>query len=76
MPVQQTGYRRFYALFLANHPAMHARAERVGPETLKTVRHIINEHGAQIGCPHYMGASLAPTLTTLLQLKQAGSRLG
>src|SRR5262249_25613563 len=36
----------------------------------QTVKQIINEHGAEVGCPHYIAASFAPTLCTLLQIKQ------
>ena len=72
MPVQQQGYRDFYALLLAGHPAMRERAKGVGQRTLATVRDIVNEHGAEMGCTHYIGASFAPTLNTLLQLKQLG----
>ena len=72
MPVQQWGYRRFYALFLGRHPMMKGRTEQVENHLKQTVEHIINEHGAQIGCPHYMGASMAPTMNNLLQIKQLG----
>ena len=72
MPIQQIGYRRFYALLLASHPTMAARARQVASDVRKTIRAIVNEHGAESACPHYIGASFAPTLTTLLQLKQLG----
>lgn len=72
MPVQQSGYRNFYALLLARHPTMVERARRVQKQALDLVHGLINEHGAEIGCPHYMGASFAPTLNTLMQLKQLG----
>ncbi|MHB9134534.1 MAG: hypothetical protein ACYDBB_25965 [Armatimonadota bacterium] len=72
MPVQQLGYRRFYAMMLGEHPTMQARAKAVTENTLETVRHIVNEFGAEIGCVHYIGASFEPTLTTLLQIKQLG----
>jgi hypothetical protein len=72
MPVQQWGYRRFYALFLARHPTMVERAGQVEAQLKGTVDQVINESGAEIGCPHYIGASLVPTLNTLLQLKQLG----
>jgi hypothetical protein len=72
MPVQQTGYRHFYALFLANHPDMKERAKSVTDDVLKTVQEIINEHGAEMGCVHYIGASFSPTLNTLLQIRMLG----
>ncbi len=72
MPVQQSGYRDFYALLLARHPTMIERAKLVDTRVRATVRRLINESGAEIGCPHYMGASFAPTLNTLMQLKQLG----
>ncbi|OPZ85083.1 MAG: hypothetical protein BWY76_01566 [bacterium ADurb.Bin429] len=72
MPVQQVGYRRFYAMLLSEHPMMTERVNAVQEGALRTVRQIVNEHGAEIGCVHYIGASFAPTLTTLLQLKQLG----
>jgi hypothetical protein len=72
MPVQQAAYRHFYALLLARHPDMAERARRVEAEVRGTVRRIINEHGAEIGSPHYVGASFEPTLTSLLQVKQLG----
>ncbi len=72
MPVQQWGYRRFYALFLARHPTMVARAAQVEAQLRATVDQVINDSGAEIGCPHYIGASFVPTINTLLQLKQLG----
>jgi len=72
MPVQQTGYRHFYALFLAKHPDMKDRAKAVTEEVFETVRQIINEHGAEMGCVHYIGASFSPTLNTLLQIRMLG----
>ncbi len=72
MPVQQTGYRDFYALLLSRHPTMAERAGRVRDHAHALVQRLVNEYGAEIGCPHYIGASFAPTLNTLLQLKQLG----
>lgn len=72
MPIQQRGYRDFYALLLASHPTMIDRAKSVEQSALETVRTIVNESGAEIGSPHYVGASFAPTLNTLLQIKQKG----
>ena len=72
MPVQQTGYRNFYAMFMSQHPSMKDRAPKVAEQVMGLVKQLVNDHGAEIGCPHYMGASFAPTLSSLLQLKQLG----
>jgi hypothetical protein len=72
MPVQQQGYRDLYAILLANHPAMQAHAQEAAMRVQRLVRHIVNEHGAAMGGTHYMGASLEPTLNTLLQLQARG----
>jgi hypothetical protein len=72
MPIQQWGYRRFYALFMANHPTMTERSKLVESQLKQTIDNVINDSGAEIGCPHYIGASFVPTLNTLLQVKQIG----
>ena len=72
MPIQQLGYRNFYALFLAEHPAMGMRAKQVAEQAVKTLHRIVNEYGAEIGSPHYVGASFTPTLNLLLQIKMLG----
>jgi hypothetical protein len=72
MPIQQWGYRRFYALFLARHPTMAERARQVEGQLRATVEDVIHDSGAEIGCTHYIGASFVPTLNTLLQVKQLG----
>ena len=72
MPIQQQGYRNFYALLLSEHPGMRHRAAQVGERVRNVVKTIVNEHGAEISAPHYIGASFAPTLNTLLQVKQLG----
>jgi hypothetical protein len=69
MPIQQQGYRSFYALLLSDHPQMRGRAKAVEKQTIETLHRIVNESGAQIGSPHYVGASFAPTLNSLLQLR-------
>lgn len=74
MPIQQQGYRAFYALLLAEHPGMQQRAEEIPARVENVVKTIINEHGAPIGSPHYVGASFGPTLNTLLQVKELGGR--
>jgi hypothetical protein len=70
MPEQQQGYRFFYAQLLAAHPDFTARAKVVQPKVLEQVQRQINEHGAHFGAPHYISASFAPTLNTLMQIKQ------
>jgi hypothetical protein len=70
MPQQQQGYRNFYALFLASHPDFNERAKLVNEAVQKQVQQQINESGAHMGCPHYISASFAPTLNTLMQLQQ------
>ncbi len=72
MPVQQAGYRDFYALLLAGHPMMKARAADVQKRVLETLNQIVNDNGAEIGSAHYIGASFVPTLNTLLQLRMLG----
>jgi len=72
MPQQQQGYRNFYAMLLAAHPDFAARAARVADGVLLQVKQQINEGGAHFGCAHYIAASFAPTLNTLMQVKQLG----
>jgi hypothetical protein len=72
MPVQQQGYRDMYALYLATHPMMQERTNSVWERARGMVRGTINEHGAHMGCTHYIGAANGPLLSTLQQLKQAG----
>lgn len=72
MPVQQQNYRDFYALLLSQNSNMRGYAQGVGSRALATVDHIINQYGAEIGSTHYIGASLEPTLNTLLQLRMMG----
>jgi hypothetical protein len=72
MPVQQQGYRDMYALYLATHPMMKERAAGVAERARGMVRGTINEHGAHMGCTHYIGAANGPLLSTCQQLKQAG----
>lgn len=74
MPLQHWGYRRFYALFLGRHPTMRDRVPLVVEGLRAAVEQQINDHGAHIGCPHYIGASILPTLNNLLQIKQLGAR--
>jgi hypothetical protein len=72
MPQQQQGYRYFYAQLLAAHPDFAARAGMVEHNVRAQVRQQINESGAHFGSPHYIGAAFAPTLNTLMQIKQLG----
>src|SRR5579862_976283 len=73
MPQQQLGYRYFYALLLAGHPDFAVRASAVLGDVLNQVRQQINDSGAHFGAPHYISAAFAPTLNTLMQVKQLGS---
>ena len=72
MPQQQQGYRYFYALLLAGHPHFAARASMVEDKVLMQVQQQINDSGAHFGAPHYISAAFAPTLNTLMQVKQLG----
>jgi hypothetical protein len=74
MPVQQQGYRSFYALLLAEHPSMQARAQAVAQHTIDALHHIVHESGAEMGSTHYMRASFGPTLNSLLQLRMLGNK--
>jgi hypothetical protein len=72
MPQQQQGYRYFYALLLAEHPDFVARARLAKENVMRQVGQQINESGAHFGSPHYISAAFAPTLNTLMQVKQLG----
>ena len=72
MPQQQQGYRYFYAQFLSNHPDFAARARQIDGEVTAQIQSQFNEYGAHFGSPHYISASVAPTLNTLMQIKQLG----
>lgn len=73
MPVQQTGYRDFFVLLFPEHPALSRHVASVEARALHTLRGIVNEQGAEMGSPHYMAASIVPTLETLLQLQNVGA---
>ena len=73
MPVQQGGYRSFYALLLAGHRDFASRAPHVLENAIHAVRGQLNEGGAHMGSPHYINASFMPTLNTLMQIKQLGA---
>jgi hypothetical protein len=72
MPVQQQGYRNFYVMFLPQHPVMQPKVADVEDGPLSILRRIVNNAGAAIGSPHYIGASMAPTLNTLLMMRMKG----
>ena len=72
MPQQQQGYRYFYAQLLVSHPDFAARASLVEDKVLLQLQQQINVAGAHFGSPHYISASFAPTLNTLMQIKQLG----
>lgn len=72
MPIQQTGMRNSTALFLTDHPLMKDRLPGIPAQVKAVIESQVNEHGAHIGCTHYIGASMWPTLNTVLQLKAAG----
>jgi hypothetical protein len=74
MPVQYQGYRDFYALLLGADPAWKERAGGVWWRALETVRQIIGEDGAHMGSTGYIGASMWPTLNTLLQVQMLGRK--
>jgi len=72
MPIQQWNYRAMYALYLAHHPAMKERARGVWDGAREMLVATVNEHGAHMGCSHYIGAANGPLLSTLQQLKMTG----
>ncbi|MCL1856437.1 MAG: hypothetical protein FWF84_02180 [Kiritimatiellaeota bacterium] len=72
MPTQQWGIRRFFALFMAKHPTMTERAERIVSVVSNQVESVISEYGAASGSPHYMGAAIVPTCNSLLQIRRLG----
>ena len=72
MPVQQAGYRDFFALLLANNPDFTMRAAQARGNIAARTKNQINESGAHFGSPHYIAASFAPTLNALMQIKQLG----
>jgi len=72
MPVQQANYRHFYALLLASHPDFTARSQRVADEVRAIVRKTIHPDGAHMGCPHYIGASMMPTLNLVMRMDRLG----
>lgn len=73
MPLQQLGYRFQYTLLLQHHPQMAGgRLQTATDMQLEGVYAQINNWGAHMGSPHYMGASMGPTLSMLQQVKTAG----
>ncbi|HOF88389.1 MAG TPA: hypothetical protein PLZ36_09845, partial [Armatimonadota bacterium] len=73
MPIQQQGYRDMYTLYLEKHPMMAAKAAEAQARTQdgarRMLRNTVNEHGAHMGCTHYIGAAMGPLLSTIQQLK-------
>lgn len=72
MPAQQREYRAQYALLLAGEPGMRERAAATARGALERVHAVIDETGAHMSSPHYVGASMGPLLTTLQQLQRRG----
>jgi hypothetical protein len=71
MPVQQSGFRNQYALFLSRHPMMQGRVDVAVRVTGQVLTSDVNESGAHLACIHYVGAGMGPTLTMMQQLKTA-----
>jgi hypothetical protein len=72
MPVQQWEYRTQYALLLGDEAPMQERAARAASGVLQRLHATIDETGAHMSSPHYIGASMGPLLTTLQQLQRRG----
>lgn len=72
MALQHSGYRQFYALFLARNPTMSQRVNQVEQKVRASLEQQVDESGAHIGSSHYMSASFTPTLNIILQLEQLG----
>lgn len=72
MPMQQAGYREFYALLLAAHPMMKDRVAAMREGMIAKVRHLLNEYGAQFSSTGYQHASMMSTLGTLARLQRLG----
>lgn len=72
MPVQQENYREMYVLYLASHPMVAGRVERVAGNARGMLLHTVNDAGAHMGSLHYVGASNGPLLATLQQLEMPG----
>lgn len=70
MPVQQSGFRNQYAVFLATHPMMKEKAAGAVQGTRNILASDIHESGAHIGSVHYIGAGMGPTLSMMQQLQQ------
>jgi len=72
MSVMHANTRNAFATLLAEHPMMRERVRHVADRASRAVRDQINESGAHMACPHYVGASIGPTLKTLLRLQRSG----
>jgi hypothetical protein len=72
MPMQQVQYRHQYILLLPNHPAVGERVNEVLRSVARGLAADLNEYGAQRAATGYTGASMAPLLTSALQLRAQG----
>ena len=72
MPIQQTGYRDFYTLFLRTHPFMTDKISGVASRTSGRIGNIINSYGAEIGSTHYISASVTAMLNSAQQIQRTG----
>jgi hypothetical protein len=72
MPVQEKQYRYMYALFAPMIPGMAARVATFPSMSTQDLNFQLDPDGAHMGAPHYMSASMEPTLGIAQQLKIAG----
>jgi hypothetical protein len=72
MPVQWAGARNLLALFLITHPSFQSKIPDLYQNTVSVLQSVVNDSGAEFGCPHYTQASFTPTLNSFLQLRMAG----
>ena len=73
MPIQELGYRDDYALFIPQHQLLQPFASSVIGTTDQALSAQVSVEGASASSPHYTGASVEPTLDTLLQALMAGT---
>ncbi len=67
MPVQQTGYKDQFALFIPQHPLLAPYSSQIISGALGKFQQQISSTGASACSPHYTGACVEPTLLTMLQ---------
>jgi hypothetical protein len=72
MPQMFSGFRHFYALFLANHPMMKERVARLAADAPGWVRSVLNDAGAPFSGSGYQHAALAPPLNVWQRLQTLG----